>query len=27
MGELGVYAGFDNFSFKSIGGKLVLRFN
>jgi hypothetical protein len=27
LGELGVYAGFDNFSFKSIGGKLVLRFN
>jgi len=27
LGEIGVYAGFDNFSFKSIGGKLVLRFN
>lgn len=27
LGEIGVYAGFDNFSFRSIGGKLVLRFN
>jgi hypothetical protein len=27
LGELGVYAGFDNYSFKSIGAKLVLKFN
>jgi hypothetical protein len=27
MGEIGVYAGFDNFSYKSFGAKLVLKFN
>lgn len=27
VGELGVYAGFDNFKYKSIGVKAVLRFN
>jgi hypothetical protein len=27
MGEIGVYAGFDNFSFRSGGVKVVLRFN
>ena len=25
LGEIGVYAGFDNFSFKSVGAKLVLK--
>jgi hypothetical protein len=27
VGELGVYVGFDNFRYNSIGGKVVLRFN
>lgn len=27
LGEIGVYAGFDNFSYKSFGAKLVLKFN
>jgi hypothetical protein len=27
IGEIGVYVGFDDFKYKSIGGKLVLRFN
>jgi hypothetical protein len=27
VGEMGVYVGFDNFRYNSIGGKLVLRFN
>jgi hypothetical protein len=27
IGELGVYVGFDNLSYSSIGGKIVLRFN
>jgi hypothetical protein len=26
IGEIGVYAGFDNFRYKSIGAKLVLKF-
>jgi hypothetical protein len=27
MGEIGVYAGFDNFSYRSVGAKLVLKIN
>ena len=27
VGELGIYVGFDNLKYKSVGGKLVLRFN
>jgi hypothetical protein len=27
LGEIGVYAGFDNFRYKNIGAKLVLKFN
>jgi hypothetical protein len=27
LGEIGVYAGFDNFSFNSIGARIVLRFD
>ena len=27
FGEIGVYVGFDDIKYKSIGGKLVLRFN
>jgi hypothetical protein len=27
MAELGVYVGFEDFSYKSIGGKLILKFN
>lgn len=27
LGELGVYAGFDNLKFRSVGAQLVLRFN
>jgi hypothetical protein len=27
VGEVGVYVGFDNFSYSSVGGKIVLRFN
>jgi hypothetical protein len=27
LGEIGVYAGFDNFNFKSVGAKVVLKFN
>ena len=27
MGEIGVYAGFDNLNFKSIGAKIILRLN
>jgi hypothetical protein len=27
LGEIGVYTGFDNFTYRSIGAKLVLKFN
>jgi len=27
LGEIGVYAGFNNFTYKSVGAKLILRFN
>jgi hypothetical protein len=27
LGEVGVYAGFDNFNYKSLGFKVVLKFN
>jgi hypothetical protein len=27
FGEIGIYAGFDDFKYKSVGAKLVLRFN
>ena len=27
IGEIGIYAGFDNFNFSSAGAKAVLRFN
>jgi hypothetical protein len=27
IGEVGVYVGFDNFNYSSVGGKIVLRFN
>jgi hypothetical protein len=27
MGEVGVYVGFEDLSYKSVGGKLILRFN
>jgi hypothetical protein len=27
LGEIGIYAGFDDFKYKSIGGKIILRIN
>jgi hypothetical protein len=27
LGEIGVYAGFEDLKYKSIGAKIVLRFN